>query len=1075
MALGDGIRRNIATVSREERDLFMDAVKQLNQRFYDGTRTDSPPGHVSFWFKQDEIHDSTHVHGCPAFLPWHREMCNRFEASLREIHPELSLHYWDWNTDPSHMADGDGGFINLFDSDFMGNADGSVNGGEVGDPLLSAGFYTPGAVPDRDNPPNNPADPITSLTRAKRAGSPPVGGVIDGFNWPSDSQLLNAASWEEFNDLMIGVELLPPHTPSNNGAHAGAHSYIGGDIGDPHTSFRDPFVFLLHSNVDRLWAMWQRLNSSIRLDPAQVYGSDGNSTGSGDVSTLHPNWGIRSPLEPWAGPGVQTTATGIISNVVAVRPWVPGAPPDNQQVFKDSRDLTVVIPPSYDTAPHSSYIVTDRDTFSTYELESVLSYPQSFYVIYDGFTPNELGLPGPTPAISFLDAPNGTSIGSISAVNPVVTLENAAQPTTPQRISFAFDINFTDPSAFPVPPAEGRNIFLRANFVGLTDIAAIHLINQPNPFMEDGPISWLSTDVRVFQLRPNEALTGSFIQLSDPDTNSNAPYDYIQALLTEFRGFGNSPNLVFEAISQDEQASELELSRTVGGVRVLNFAVAKVRYRANTQDAHDVRVFFRTFNTMVSALDYNIQTNYRRSADGTVALLGTIGSEIASIPYFAEPRVNSATQDMSEQHDSTNKQTISHVVGQESVQWFGCWLDFNQTEDQFPLHPSGDGHFTNRLPLLQIVRGIHQCLVAEIRFQPGANDPIPTGASPAASDRLAQRNLAIVQSDNPGTAETHIVQHTLLVKPSIVGQEKREIVVSSAPRGRETYDELVIRWHNLPRDTKATLFFPEWKADEVLLLASVLRQRPSLLKKVDAHTIECTVTDISYIPIPGVALKPYAGLITLQLPQTVRDGQLFRIDVQQHSGFTVVRTSRGRTVDNESAAHLTSLSVRRVLGAFRMTIPVKIGKPLLGREVRNLAVLRYIAQAIPTTDRWYPIFVRYIGQVADKVRGLGVDPALIKPSANDPGIPGSEVGHSALCYTGMICEVIYDCFGDFEGFVLETCSNSHRFNCRKVGIAEIVLRACRDRMVVSVCVERGGRGKILGIVLRCEESHRDLC
>ena len=1069
MALGDGIRRNLATVSKEERDRLRDAILALNNTFYPGAKTDTPPGHVSHWFKQDEIHDSSHVHGCPAFLPWHREMCNRFEASIREIDPELSLHYWDWNLDPSHMPDGDGGFINLFDSDFMGNADGSVNGGEAGEPLLSAGFYVPTAAPNDRDTTGNPADPITSLTRAKRAGAPPVGGSIDGFDWPSDSQLLNASTWEDFNDLMMGIEI--PGSSSNNGAHAGGHSYIGGLLSNAHTSFRDPFVFFLHSNVDRLWAMWQRLNPSIRLDPNQLYGGQGNSKGSGDVATLHPNWGILSPLEPWAGPGAQTAATGIIANVVPIRPW---AAPENEQVFKDSKDLTVVIPPSYDTAPHSSYIVTDRDTFSTYELESVLSYPQSFYVIYDGFTPNELGLPGPTPAISFLDAPNGSAIVSIAAANPVVSLENAAAPDTPQRISFAFDINFTNASAFPVPPAEVRNIFLRATFTGLTDIASIHLINQPNPYMKDGPISWLSTDVRVFQLRPNEALTGSFIQLTDPDTNSNAPYDYIQALLTELRGFGNSVAPVFEAISQDEEASELELSRTVGGVRVLNFAVAKVRYRANTQDAPDVRVFFRTFNTMVSALDYNTQTNYRRSADGTVPLLGKIGSEIASIPYFAERRINSATQDMTEQHDNTNKQPINHAVGQESLQYFGCWLDFNQTEDQFPLHPSGDGHFTNRLPLLQIVRGIHQCLVAEIRFQPGVNDPIPTGASPASSDRLAQRNLAIVQSDNPGTAETHVVQHTVLVKPSKVGQETTGAILSAATKGRETFDELVIRWNNLPRDTRATLFFPEWNVDEILLLASVLRQRPPLLKKVDAHTIECTVTDISYIPIPGVALKPYAGLITLQLPQTVRDGQLFRVDVQQHSGFTIAQAFRG-AAENQPVAHGTSLSARKVLGAFRMTIPVKIGDPLLVREVRNLAVLRYIAQAIPTTDRWYPIFVRYIGQVADKVRGLGVDPTSIKPSADDPGVPDTGVGLGAHCFTGKICEVIYDCFGDFEGFVLETCSESHRFTSREIGIAEVVLRACRDRMVVSVCVERRRRGRILGIVLRCAESDRPSC
>ena len=79
MALGDGIRRNLATVSQEERDMLRDAILQLNQVFYSpgGSRTDFPAGHVSKWFKQDEIHQSSHVHGCPAFLPWHRELVSR--------------------------------------------------------------------------------------------------------------------------------------------------------------------------------------------------------------------------------------------------------------------------------------------------------------------------------------------------------------------------------------------------------------------------------------------------------------------------------------------------------------------------------------------------------------------------------------------------------------------------------------------------------------------------------------------------------------------------------------------------------------------------------------------------------------------------------------------------------------------------------------------------------------------------------------------------------------------------------------------------------------------------------------
>lgn len=379
MALGDGIRRNIATVSKEERDLFIDAVRQLNQNqqlYYPGSRNDFPAGHVSAWFKQDEIHQSSHVHGCPAFLPWHRELCNRFEALLRLIHPELSLHYWDWNFDPSHMPDGNGGFINLFDDKFMGNADGTVNGGAVGEPLLSWGFYKPEPTDDnfRDDrvpirlkrpdpndpstwsyPPHyNPADPPKTLTRNKAPGPPPVGQG----DWPNDSDLINAKTWEDFRHLMYGTE----KGTSPQGAHGAAHSYIGGNLANSHLSFRDPFVFLLHANIDRLWAMWQlQPDHPERLNSAKIYDDQGSTPGSGNVEFGHPSWGILSPLEPWAGltaqtpfnPGPPPTGTGIITNLWPIRPWFA---PENAQNLPENHkiSLSVVIPPSYDTPPHSS-------------------------------------------------------------------------------------------------------------------------------------------------------------------------------------------------------------------------------------------------------------------------------------------------------------------------------------------------------------------------------------------------------------------------------------------------------------------------------------------------------------------------------------------------------------------------------------------------------------------------------------------------------------------------------------------------------------------------------------------------
>ncbi len=70
MALGDGIRRDVAKVPQAERDLLLDAFLKLDTtKFY--------PDGVSFWDKQEDIHKNAHfagvdVHSGPGFIPWHR-------------------------------------------------------------------------------------------------------------------------------------------------------------------------------------------------------------------------------------------------------------------------------------------------------------------------------------------------------------------------------------------------------------------------------------------------------------------------------------------------------------------------------------------------------------------------------------------------------------------------------------------------------------------------------------------------------------------------------------------------------------------------------------------------------------------------------------------------------------------------------------------------------------------------------------------------------------------------------------------------------------------------------------------
>ena len=1023
--LGDGIRRNIATVSQEERDLFIAAVKQLNQMFYSpgGSRDEFPAGRVSVWFKQDEIHQSTHVHGCPQFLPWHREMCNRFEALLRSVNPQLSLHYWDWNLDPSHMSDGEGGFINLFGPDFMGNALGSVNGGAVGDPLLAAGFYKPDDPTDPNNDHyrgptanpidptslsypahGNPADPPRFLTRAIQPGPPPVGQtLLDPFSgdwtpvappgtgnsarWATDAEFIIAPSWEAFNELVQGIEL--PTGTTNNAAHGLAHSWIGGLTGtltDPHTSFRDPFVYLLHANLDRLWAMWQRHDGVVRLDPAHVYGTQGSTLGSGNVETENAQWGILSPLEPWAGAAAQTAMTGIISNVVPVRPWEPTH--ENEQSLpgnnKTALDLSVVIPPSYDTAPHSSYVIVNQETFSRSQATVSLTFANAFYVVYDGFQPREIGTPTAShPTIAF--AIGGSSIATMTAANPRVFLEDpAGAQDMPQRVSIAYDIVFTDMSAFPMSAGAETAVTMQVTLdytVGGTTLAAtdhtsapLLLVSDPSPFMVDvdpnvpppGPSNpyWLSADTRVFRRNQGDSLAG-VPQGADP-------FAFITGVVQAMNGLPDDNNHPFLTdLPADENASQLELSPTIGTTPVFNYAIAKIRCPGNAA-ANGVSVFFRAFKTMVSALDYDstssgpVAGNYRRSGNtpGSVPLLGIQSNEIASIPFFAAPRV----ADMTAQVDHPiNTVDFTPTV---RVLYCGVWLDINDTtHPRFPLNPLADPAHVNGpfsgplLTIQQLVTGLHYCLVTEIFFWPSGtvSDPIPANATPASSDRLAQRNLSLDSSGNPGWPSTHTVQHTFMLKPSTAAFNE-QATFSPKEGPFVGADELIVQWGNVPRATEATMFFPEVKADEILAL-SALRQHPPVLTKLDDHTISVRVADVSYVPVPVRGSGNLAGLLTLTLPDGIRVGQAFKMSVQQCSGVS----NRQR--------------VRKMLGAFEFNIAVKTDPEMLPNALRTLSILRFIHQSIPRSNRWHPIFVRWLDTLAAKVTGLGGDPTKAQPSS----------------------------------------------------------------------------------------------
>jgi hypothetical protein len=307
------IRRNIAHLTGPERDKYIAAVVAADKRKWSG-------GDISFWDFQDLAHQTTHIHSSPPafdnakFLLWHRELCNRYEKLLQQIDPDVALHYWDWTTDPRSSPDGTGGTTDLSVNTFMGTMFGDVGGALA--PLHNGG--NPAGSRDVTG---NPVDPPQTIARHLPPGAPTIqGGAV-----PTDASIIATGNTQTQAQQWRAFRLQLERT------HGGVHVAFGaGNIGDPsgHDAFQDPFVFLLHANVDRLYAMWQcQPGQEWRLDPALVYGNDANSTGDNGLkgNTLAP-WDGSSGVHPF------TPATGLIE----VRPYL---------------DPSLVVPPCYDTLP----------------------------------------------------------------------------------------------------------------------------------------------------------------------------------------------------------------------------------------------------------------------------------------------------------------------------------------------------------------------------------------------------------------------------------------------------------------------------------------------------------------------------------------------------------------------------------------------------------------------------------------------------------------------------------------------------------------------------------------------------
>jgi tyrosinase len=252
------VRKNANNLAPAERDRLVAAFAQLNNQGM-GRFADFRDMHTAV--------SSAQAHGAKGFLPWHRAYLLDLERELQNIDPSVSLAYWRFDQPAP----------NLFTPEFFGGSD----------QLGTVTFST-----------TNPlqfwiTDGVQGINRRPffdTATAP--GGVA--------TEAQTFALGNAYPVFWMMMEGNP---------HGAAHVSFGGSISSVPTAARDPLFFLLHCNVDRLWAKWQRLNG--RFDPAVAASYDNAAAPIGHnlPDTMWPWNGITGGTRPPTAPGGAMSAS----------------------------------------------------------------------------------------------------------------------------------------------------------------------------------------------------------------------------------------------------------------------------------------------------------------------------------------------------------------------------------------------------------------------------------------------------------------------------------------------------------------------------------------------------------------------------------------------------------------------------------------------------------------------------------------------------------------------------------------------------------------------------------------------
>ena len=747
------------------------------------------------------------------------------------------------------------------------------------------------------------------------------------------------------------------------------------------------------------------------------------------------------------------------------------------------------------------YFRVNKGSFGLDEvtLNATYSNPTPLTLVLEGFTPNAVASAGIAPTV--VPSLPGITV-TVGAAQP----EIASAPDTPQRVYFPCSIAFAASAVktianggiFPPPgnPPTPTQVELLAPSVTIAGrilppaVTTLTLDPGADPYFANFATNgffYLSQDLRVFTVTPGiPALKAPIDGIAlNASSNTNwdtaAAYSYIQALLAHLNGTysdpaGTDPFTLFpdqtNALSGDSSVTPTQADPahpTGTPFTNYNFAVAKVRLSGtpNTTTNANVRVMFRLFASQTGDTDFQPLTYPSTNDSEGQPLAPLLGVGDVTIPFFATGN-SEANADFKANTDYTgtsiNNQPVTIGASGQAWAYYGCYLNIYPT-----------GNTIGGKAVQALLPSTHSCVVAQLVYD---DAPYPTGPGvvlgPEYSDNFAQRNLQITFSDNPGPPSTHRVPQTFDTRP---GPAPTSDQLGDYP------DELMIDWGSTPPGSEASIYWPGVNSADVLALAKQLYSTHQLTA-ADAHTIRCVVPEgFTSIPIPAGTGANFAGLFTVDLPPGVTAGETFTITVRRISTHppppqieAVVAPEAGAGpeagVVPEATRDETMRAWRYVVGSFAVRIPVTTPDVMLPAEENTLAIMKWRRSQMAPSNRWIPVLNRFIQLIEGRISGLGGDPVSVEPSPWGAYGPPREAGegHRHLRHheaTGKIDGVVYDRFGDFEGFCLLTEEGHERtYRSREAEIEALVRYAWAERVVITVITQAHRPEQPAKIILR---------